>query len=111
MSEFSAERRASLEQERDRLRAQLATIGHGDDGELDYDQNFADSSQVTAEKGEAEALATKLNETLAEVEHALAKLDEGNYGSCEACGREITEARLEAMPETRYCIECASARR
>ena len=111
MSEFSAERRASLEQERDRLRSQLETLGHGDDGELDYDQNFADSSQVTAEKGEAEALAIKLNETLAEVEHALAKLDEGTYGSCEACGKTIAEPRLEAMPETRFCIECASVRR
>lgn len=110
MSEFSAERRASLEQERDRLRAQLATIGHGDEGELDYDQNFADSSQVTAEKGEAEALANKLNETLLEVEHALAKLDDGTYGTCENCGKPIAEPRLEAMPETRFCIDCASAR-
>ena len=111
MSEFSAERRASLEQERDRLRAQLGALGHGDAGELDYDQNFADSSQVTAEKGEAEALAIKLNETLAEVEHALSKLDDGTYGTCEGCNKPIAEPRLEAMPESRYCIDCASARR
>lgn len=109
MSEFSAERRASLEQERDRLRAQLAALGHGGD-ELEYDQNFADSSQVTAEKGEAEALATKLSETLVDVEHALGKLDDGTYGVCESCGNTIAEPRLEAMPETRFCIDCASAR-
>ena len=110
MSDFSAERRASLEQERERILAQLGAIGHGDAGELDYDQNFADSSQVTAEKGEAEALATKLNETLADVEHALAKLDKGTYGRCEGCGKAIAEPRLEAMPETRFCIDCASSR-
>lgn len=109
MSDFSAERRASLEQERDRLRAQLATLGYGDEGELDYDQNFADSSQVTAEKGEAEALANKLNETLADVENALTKLDDGSYGKCESCGKPIAEPRLEAMPETRFCIDCANA--
>ena len=43
-------------------------------GGLTYDSNFADSSQVTAERGEAEALAGKLREPLDEVERALDKL-------------------------------------
>jgi DnaK suppressor protein len=107
----SADPRASLQQERDRLRSQLADLGYGESGELDYDQNFADSSQVTAEKGEAEALANKLNETLAEVEHALAKFDNGTYGKCEDCGEQIAANRLEAMPEARFCMNCLSARR
>ena len=46
-----------LEHERADLVAQLAEIGFGDAGGLTYDSNFADSSQVTAERGEAEALA------------------------------------------------------
>jgi DnaK suppressor protein len=77
---------------------------------LDYDANFADSSQVTAERGEAEALAGSLREALDEVEHALAKLDEGTYGACERCGKPINPARLEAMPAARLCIDCASQR-
>lgn len=107
----SVDTRAQLEQERDDLRRQLAELGFGDAGGLDYDPNFADSSQVTAERGEAEVLATKLRETLADVETALGKLDKGGYGVCEGCGQEINSARLEAMPAARYCIECASARR
>ena len=35
----------------------------------------------------------------------------GTYGECESCHRRITEARLEAMPAARLCIECASQRR
>ncbi|MDQ1437757.1 MAG: DnaK suppressor protein [Acidimicrobiaceae bacterium] len=101
--------RAQLEEERDSLRGQLAELGVGTVG-VDYDSNFADSSQVTAERGEAEALSAQLRETLDDVEHALNKLDEGAYGTCEECGKQINPARLEAKPAARYCIDCASKR-
>ena len=103
------EMRAALEQERDSLRAQLDELGFGDgEAGLEYDSNFADSSQVTAERGEAGAIATSLREALEDVEHALAKFDDGSYGRCEDCGGKISEARLEAMPAARVCIDCAS---
>ena len=103
--------RRLLEEERSRLLAELAELGVGEDGKLAYDPNFADSSQVTAERGETEVLATTLTTNLADVEHALAKIEAGTYGVCEGCNREIAPARLEAMPATRYCIECAAKRR
>ena len=107
MSEVtSVAARALLEAERDSLRAELADLGG-----LDYDANFADTSQVTAERGETEALANTLRETLDEVERALAKLEDGTYGKCEECGEDIAAARLEAMPAARYCITHASTRR
>jgi DnaK suppressor protein len=99
--------RATLEEERDSLRRQLAELGHGAKG-LDYDPNFADSSQVTAERGENEALVNKLVEGLREVEHALGKFDSDGYGVCESCGKPIAPARLEARPEARLCIDCAA---
>jgi DnaK suppressor protein len=105
----SVDVRAQLEREREALRGELAELGFGDEG-LTYDANFADSSQVTAERGEAEALAASLRDALGEVEHALAKMDEGTYGLCESCGNPINPARLEAMPSTRLCIDCASKR-
>lgn len=108
----TADVRALLEQERAELTEQLAELGYADGGAgLQYDSNFADSSQVTAERGEAEALATTLKETLSEVEHALSKLETGEFGKCERCGKEIAAARLEAMPASRFCIECAAAGR
>lgn len=105
-----ATHRAQLEQEQSRIRAQLAQMGHGGAG-LSFDEGFADSGQVTAERGEVEALAGSLLETLEEVEAALAKLDSGGYGLCESCGEPIPEARLEAKPAARLCITCASSRR
>ena len=59
----------------------------------------------------ADALAGQLTETLAEIDDALAKLDAGTYGTCESCQQQIGEERLEAMPEARLCITCASQRR
>jgi DnaK suppressor protein len=101
--------RTTLETERGSLRAQLAELGYG--AQLDYDPNFADSSQVTAERGETEALVQKLVASLRDVEHALEKFGTDRYGTCEACGKPIAEARLEARPEARQCIDCAAASR
>jgi RNA polymerase-binding transcription factor DksA len=95
--------RGQLEAESERLRAQIRALG----GDLSYDENFADSGQVAAEQGEAKAILNQMAEQLAELQHALAKFDDDTYGLCERCGRPIAEARIEAMPATRYCIEHA----
>jgi DnaK suppressor protein len=42
---------------------------------------------------------------LAELEEAVKRVDAGLYGKCEACGEPISEARLEAIPTARFCIE------
>ncbi len=62
---------------------------------------------MAAEQGENKVLASQLRSELDEVERALAKLDDGTYGKCEVCGEPIAEARLEAMPATRFCIQHA----
>lgn len=96
-----------LKTERVRLLAQLDELGFGPNGSLTYDTNFADSSQVTAERGEAERLAADLQESLEDVDDALLRLERGTYGQCERCGEAISEARLEAMPTARRCLDCA----
>ncbi|MCL4443075.1 MAG: TraR/DksA C4-type zinc finger protein [Actinobacteria bacterium] len=100
--------RALLEKEKSDLLTKLNELGYGEVHGLEYDANFADSSQVTAERGEVEALAGQLKEALQQVSDALAKLDNGTYGICESCGNPIEEARLEAKPTARQCIACAS---
>ena len=97
-----------LEDERARLLAELSELGFGESGSLSYDPNFADSSQVTAERGEVEVLAGQLQESLGEVAHALTKLEDGTFGTCEVCGQVIDPARLEAMPAARFCINHAA---
>jgi RNA polymerase-binding transcription factor DksA len=101
--------REALEREQASLASQLAELGHGIGGGLEYDSNFADTSQVTAERGEAEALASELSDALSEVEAALQRLDRGTYGRCMRCSEPIPQPRLEAMPMARYCVTCASS--
>ena len=45
-------------------------------------------------------------EHLEQVERALVKLDEGDYGKCENCGKPIAAARLEALPHAPLCVTC-----
>ncbi|MDP9453026.1 MAG: TraR/DksA C4-type zinc finger protein [Actinomycetota bacterium] len=101
--------RAALRDEREHLRRQLGELGVGGEG-MAFDENFADSGQVAAEKGEHRVLANSIQDSLVDIDHALEKLDQGGYGLCERCGMEIGQARLEAMPATRFCIACASSR-
>jgi RNA polymerase-binding transcription factor DksA len=44
---------------------------------------------------------------LAEIADALDRIDNGTYGSCEECQAAIPKARLNALPYTRYCVDCA----
>lgn len=98
--------RVQLEAERASLQHQLEDLGAGDKA-MSFDENFADSGQVAAEQGENRMLVASLTDQLDDVERALDKLASGDYGQCETCGNPIAEARLEAMPAARHCIDHA----
>ena len=100
----TAAAKAALESERAELLHQLAEFGVAGDGAMSFDENFADSGQVAAEQGETRVLAASLQDQLADVQLALQKLDAGSYGKCEVCGEDIPDARLEALPASRYCM-------
>lgn len=48
-------------------------------------------------------------ETLHQIEEALDRVDAGTYGACLECGKPVAKPRLQALPYTRTCIECARA--
>ena len=75
-------------------------------GELSsYDQHQADMGTETFEREKDLSILEQVEAELADVEHALRRLDEGTYGTCEVCGKAIPDDRLEAMPATRLCLE------
>ena len=41
-----------------------------------------------------------------QTERALARIDEGTYGTCESCGEPIGKARLQAFPRAVLCVAC-----
>jgi len=52
------------------------------------------------------ALEKRVIDQLAEIEHALAKFEDGTYGLCDLCGQPIDPARLEALPQANLCLNC-----
>jgi RNA polymerase-binding transcription factor DksA len=53
------------------------------------------------------ALRQKVEQRIEQLEEALHRLDEGDYGICESCEQPIDPERLEALPDTTLCINCA----
>lgn len=53
-------------------------------------------------------LGDREREKLRNIDEALLKIEEGEYGICEECEEEIPLGRLKAMPFARYCVKCKS---
>ncbi|HOJ10534.1 MAG TPA: TraR/DksA C4-type zinc finger protein [Clostridiales bacterium] len=76
-----------------------------------YDNHPADTSTQLYTLGLNNALMIHQENLLGEVRNALEKIENGAYGSCELCGKEIDENRLKAIPYTRLCLECEEEKR
>jgi DnaK suppressor protein len=103
-----------LAAERSQLVRQLTELGAAEDGSLrvdvDFPEGFADAAAATSERTEVLGLVDSLKRSLEEVDLALARLEEGTYGTCVNCGKDIGEARLEYRPASVLCVDCKSAR-
>jgi DnaK suppressor protein len=101
---------------RQRLHALLADLDSssstlsrelGDPGELSrIDQHPAEAASELAEAQRDAAILTVVGGQRAEVVAALARLDDGTYGTCVECGAPMPEARLQARPEAARCMSC-----
>jgi RNA polymerase-binding protein DksA len=68
--------------------------------------DFAEQAVERENDQVLDALSEGLRAEISRIETALDRLDEGDYGICESCGREIPRARLEALPDARRCLKC-----
>lgn len=93
------QRLALLTQRTTRIEAHLREPGARDSQELATERQ---NDQVLEGLGDAE-----LRE-IDDIRSALARMGEGVYGECATCGEPIAEGRLEALPCTAVCIDCAS---
>ena len=70
----------------------------------------ADSAEQAIDLADDEALTgidDVLRSEIAQIRSALARIENGSYGTCAACGEEIEPARLQALPTATRCIGCA----
>jgi len=111
MSVDLADRRAQLLELRSRVlgAAQDIVEGDVDDGELSSaggDQHLADHASEMVDREVDESLEENAEELVRDIDRALAKIDEGTYGTCERCGQPIPEERLDAVPYATLCLSC-----
>jgi len=69
------------------------------------DQHPADAASEQQQREIDLSLLEQVEAELSDVERALHKLDQGTYGTCEACGEPIGEERLVAQPAARFCVD------
>lgn len=74
-----------------------------------YDNHPADLGSETFEREKDLALWNNSHELLNRIDEALKRIEQGVYGICETCGRQIDRKRLQAIPYTSLCITCQSA--
>lgn len=104
--------RATLESERERLRAAMVSVNHDvslveETGDLSIgtDDHIADSATETLMRELDGGLEENAEHLLAEIDDALHRIADGTYGTCAMCGRSIGDERLHAVPWARLCID------
>ena len=108
--------RTELLTERERVRAALANLRESHPGSLDdeveevsatSDNHLGENATATLGREIDYTLGENSEQVLAEIDRALARIEDGTYGTCGACGKEIAVERLEAYPWASLCIDDA----
>jgi RNA polymerase-binding transcription factor DksA len=73
-------------------------------------QGETDHVNVATERHVATVLDAHVQQAIEEIEAALARIEDGTYGTCVRCAMPIEAERLAALPRVKYCIECQRSR-
>jgi len=112
-----ADASAALAAARERALARLASLEREFAGIVDAardagadDEHDPEGATLAFERQHVAALADAARVDLAEIQAALARLADGSYGTCQACGQQISPERLAARPAARTCVGCRPRR-
>ena len=109
--------RQRLEAERAELQVQLTTIEETSfatsqsdiSGEVSFDEENADAGTFTFERERDLSIENNVRDLMGKIDRALARMQDGTYGTCSRCGKPIEKARLKALPYADLCIKDAQA--
>ena len=102
-----AELRTILEEQRAKLQAELDEMAALPEVGMGYSNHQADDASDAFEQAADLAVRSNAERILYQVERALQRMDAGAYGMCRACNQPISAGRLQAIPYTRYCVDCS----
>jgi DnaK suppressor protein len=75
--------------------------------QVEVEYGLGEGDPIIYEREMNMALRRRARRKISSLEEAVARFEEGTYGICERCGKEIGAQRLEALPQARLCIDCA----
>lgn len=101
--------RAVYEEQAAALRAEADQIAQEmEPGDIQFDDESGEGGTGNVERERDLALSAQARAAVDEIDHALAKIEAGAYGSCESCGQPVPRPRLKAIPHARLCVACKS---
>jgi RNA polymerase-binding protein DksA len=111
------ELKKQLEEKKEGVIKQLSSIGDQAEGaETNFNANFPqygdsaeDNAVEVADYAKNLSVEKELEKELRDIEKALKKIKEGDYGICNHCGKEIEIERLNVRPESGSCVACKNA--
>jgi DnaK suppressor protein len=100
---------ARLTRDETQLRAEALqpTGGEANGGLSDVPLHLADLGSQHSEADVAFTLLENEEQTIEEINLALTRIEQGSFGRCEGCHKEIPRDRLQALPYARFCVGCA----
>ncbi len=110
MTRDDARLRRLLEDEKARLQGDIEHISSIKYRRIASSNHMAETATAAYDQASNQALLDQLRHRLQRVQRALAKFESGTYGYCENCGQPIDFARLKALPDARFCLQCQRER-
>jgi DnaK suppressor protein len=93
----------------DEIEARIAELAKAPEpgAGIGFGKRIGDGTNEAISRRNEIGVGNSLLVTEEKLERALVKLEEGSYGRCDRCGRAIASGRLDAVPESALCIDCA----
>ncbi len=100
------ERRERIEAELDQMGDEIRSFADTQEPDVGAKNHMADDGTNVFETERLATISDDLRDVLAQVNGALARMEDGTFGICQRCGQRVGEERLEAFPHVAFCIEC-----
>src|SRR6185503_21070171 len=107
-ADLLTEERLRLQTSLDRLSTEAVQNTPAQIGEGTARTHLADLGTDSFEQSADLGVAEQISRTIAAIDRALERIEEGTYGVCEGCGKAISIERLEAIPSAARCAPCQS---
>lgn len=91
----------------DRLQSDMEAVAAARESANVDDEHDPEGSTIAYERSQLDAIRRSALERASDARAALGRIGDGSFGRCERCAARIGDARLQARPTARLCIDCA----